>query len=132
MINFGGEEIFYSYADSEIIVLPVPYDETSTWIRGADNGPDAILNASVNLEFYDIETSKETHLHGIHTVYPVDEKRSPDLMVDAVKQRCSTLLNDGKFIVILGGNHSVSIGAIHAYAEFIGNLTVLQLDAHPI
>ena len=130
MINFGGEEVLYSYADSSIIILPVPYDETSTWIKGADKGPDAILKASVNLEFYDIETSTEAHLHGIHTVSPVTEKRSPDSLVDAVKKRCSVLLDDGKFTVILGGNHTVSIGAIYAYADMFQDLTVLQLDAH--
>ncbi len=130
MINFGGEEVLYNYVDSSIIILPVPYDETSTWIKGADKGPDAILKASVNLEFYDIETSAEAHLHGIHTVSPITEKRSPDSLVDAVKKRCSILLNDGKFTVTLGGNHTVSIGAIYAYADMFQNLTVLQLDAH--
>jgi len=130
MINFGGEEVVYSYEDSDIIILPVPYDATSTWMKGADRGPEAILEASVNLEFYDIETASEVHLRGIHTVAPVDENRTPDLLVDAVRQRCSSLLNDGKFPVILGGNHSVSIGAIYAFADLYDNLTVLQLDAH--
>jgi agmatinase len=130
MINFGGEEVVYSYEDSRIIILPVPYDATSTWMKGADKGPEALLKASVNLEFYDIETASEAHLHGIHTVAPVDENRTPDMMVDAVKQRCSLLLNDGKFPVILGGNHSVSIGAIYAFADLYENLTILQLDAH--
>ncbi|MGI5914164.1 MAG: agmatinase [Bacteroidales bacterium] len=130
MINFGGEEVVYSYEDSDIIILPVPYDATSTWMKGADRGPEAILEASVNLEFYDIETASEVHLRGIHTVAPIDENRTPDLLVDAVRQRCSILLNDGKFPVILGGNHSVSIGAIYAFADLYDNLTVLQLDAH--
>jgi agmatinase len=130
MINFGGEEVVYSYEDSDIIILPVPYDATSTWMKGADRGPEAILEASVNLEFYDIETASEVHLRGIHTVAPIDENRTPDLLVDAVRQRCSSLLNDGKFPVILGGNHSVSIGAIYAFADLYDNLTVLQLDAH--
>lgn len=130
MINFGGEEVVYSYEDSDIIILPVPYDATSTWMKGADRGPEAILEASVNLEFYDIETASEVHLRGIHTVAPIDENRTPDLLVDAVRLRCSSLLNDGKFPVILGGNHSVSIGAIYAFADLYDNLTVLQLDAH--
>jgi len=67
-MNFGGSEVVYSYEDSEIIIVPVPYDETSTWMRGADKGPDAILEASPNLEFYDIETASEAHLRGIHTI----------------------------------------------------------------
>jgi agmatinase len=130
MMNFGGHEVVYDYQRSGIIVLPVPYDETSTWMRGSDNGPDAILEASPNLEFFDVETFSEAHLAGIHTVDPILEKSSPELLVDAVYKRTKELLHDGKFPVIIGGNHTVPIGAFRAYAEEFKNLTILQLDAH--
>jgi agmatinase len=129
-MNFGGYEVVYDYAESGIIILPVPYDETSTWIKGADKGPDAILEASVNLEFYDVETASEAHLTGIHTVEPVTEKESPEKLVSAVYKRVLSLLNDNKFPVIIGGNHTVPIGAVKAFAEYFDNLTILQLDAH--
>jgi len=129
-MHFGGEEVVYGYKESIIIILPVPYDETSTWIKGADKGPEAILNASPNLEFYDIETESEAHLAGIHTVAPVLEKATPDSMVNAVNKRVSELLSDDKLPVIIGGNHSVSIGSIKAFSEKYENLSVLQLDAH--
>jgi N1-aminopropylagmatine ureohydrolase len=129
-MNFGGDEVVYSYDGSEIIILPVPYDETSTWMRGAGKGPDAILEASVNLEFYDVETSSEVHLKGINTVEPLLEKQTPGRLVDAVYQRISGLLSHKKFPVIIGGNHTVSIGAIKAFSECFENLSVLQLDAH--
>jgi len=129
-MNFGGNEVVYGYNESEIIILPVPYDETSTWIRGADKGPAAILEASVNLEFYDVETSSEAHLKGINTVEPVLEKETPAKLVDAVYKRTLSLLNDKKFPVIIGGNHSVPIGAFRAYSEYYNDLTILQLDAH--
>ncbi len=129
-MNFGGDEVVYSYAGSEIIILPVPYDETSTWMRGAGKGPDAILEASVNLEFYDVETSSEVHLKGINTVEPVLEKETPRRLVDAVYNRTLKLLSHNKFPVIIGGNHTVSIGAIKAFSECFENLSVLQLDAH--
>jgi len=129
-MNFGGDEVVYDYSGSQIIILPVPYDETSTWMKGADKGPSAILEASVNLEFYDIETSSEAHLAGIHTVDPVVEKETPGKMVDAVYDRTLSLLSEGKFPVIIGGNHSVSIGAIRAFSTHFDNLSVLQLDAH--
>jgi agmatinase len=129
-VNFGGNEIVYDYAGSEIIILPVPYDETSTWMKGSDRGPDAILEASVNLEFYDIETSTEAHLNGIHTVEPVLEKETPEKLVNAVYSRTLMLLSDKKFPVIIGGNHTVPIGAIKAFSETYKNLSVLQLDAH--
>ncbi len=129
-MNFGGDEVKYGYGESAIIVLPVPYDETSTWIRGADKGPGAILEASVNLEFYDVETGTEAHLKGIHTTDVVNEKETPEILVDAVYNRILSLLSDGKFPVIIGGNHTVSIGAIKAFAELYTDLTILQLDAH--
>lgn len=129
-MNFGGHEVVYSYPESKIIILPVPYDETSTWLRGADKGPDAILNASPNLEFFDVETMSEAHLHGIFTAEPVHEKSSPQKLTDAVYNRVKTLLEEEKFPVIIGGNHTVPIGAFRAFAEHYSDLTILQLDAH--
>jgi agmatinase len=129
-MNFGGNEVVYDYAESRIIIVPVPYDETSTWMKGADKGPDAILDASVNLEFYDVETKSEAHLNGIHTLTPVLQKETPERLVEDVYYRILTLLSDNKFPVIIGGNHTVSIGAIKASSEYFENLSVLQLDAH--
>jgi agmatinase len=129
-MNFGGDEVVYDYQESAIIILPVPYDETSTWMRGADKGPDAILEASVNLEFYDIETSSEAHKSGIHTVDPVLEKGTPGRLVNEVHDRISAILADKKFPVIIGGNHTVPIGAIKAFSEHFDDLSILQLDAH--
>ena len=129
-MNFGGHEVIYSYEESSIVILPVPYDETSTWMKGADKGPDAVMEASVNLEFYDIETDSEAHKHGIYTLDPVTEKSSPEALVSAVHNKVAWILEEGKFPVLVGGNHSVSIGAFSAVAEKIANLTILQIDAH--
>ena len=129
-MNFGGDEVVYDYSESGIIIVPVPYDKTSTWMRGADKGPDAILEASVNLEFYDIETSSEAHFTGINTVNPVIESETPETLVSAVYEKTLALLSDNKFPVLIGGNHTVSIGAIKAFSEYSDNFSVLQLDAH--
>jgi agmatinase len=129
-MNFGGNEVVYDYSASRIIIVPVPYDETSTWMKGADKGPDAIMEASVNLEFYDVETDSEAHLFGIHTIEPIIEKRSPETLVDAVYREAIFLLNQEKFPVVVGGNHTVSIGSAKAFTEHFGNLSILQLDAH--
>ena len=129
-MNFGGNEVVYDYTESGIIIVPVPYDETSTWMKGADKGPDAILDASVNLEFYDIETESEAHLKGIYTLAPVLQKETPEGLVEDVYYRILTLLSDYKFPVLIGGNHTVSIGAIKAFSEYYKNLSVLQIDAH--
>lgn len=129
-MNFGGHEVVYGYGESGIVILPVPYDETSTWMKGADKGPDAIMEASVNLEFYDIETDSEAHRHGIYTDVPVTVKSSPEALISAVHDRVLSLLSDKKFPVIVGGNHTISIGSIKAFAQHYSGLTILQLDAH--
>lgn len=129
-MNFGGHEVVYSYERSSVIVLPVPYDETSTYMKGADKGPDAVMEASVNLEFYDIETDSEAHKHGIFTLDPLTERSSPEALVSAVHKKVKWIIEEGKFPVLVGGNHSVSIGAFRAVAEKFTNLTILQIDAH--
>jgi agmatinase len=129
-MNFGGAEVVYDYAGSGIIIVPVPYDATSTWMKGSDKGPDAIMEASVNLEFYDVETGTEAHKKGIHTIDPIIENNSPEELVKAVYEKALHLLSDKKFPVIVGGNHTVSIGSIKAFSEKFENITILQLDAH--
>lgn len=124
------EEQYREYANAKFAILPVPYDATSTWVKGADKGPEAFLDASFTLENYDVETGTEAYKHGIATLPFVTEDRTPELLCDKVQQEVTTLLNDGKFPVTIGGNHTVSIGAIRAMAQKYNNLTVLQLDAH--
>ncbi len=129
-MNFGGNEVVYNYPESRIVILPVPYDETSTWIKGSDRGPDAIMEASVNLEFYDIETASEVHKKGIFTLDPLNEKSSPEALIKKSRAIVRGLLEDEKFPVIIGGNHTVSIGPAYALADYYTDLSVLQLDAH--
>ncbi|MCB9362252.1 agmatinase [Candidatus Woesearchaeota archaeon] len=115
---------------AKVVILPIPYDGTSTWMKGADKGPNALLDASCNLEFYDIETDSEVYIQGIATADPVLVSTSPDAMVDASTQRVRDLLGKDKFVVCLGGEHSVSVGPIRAYKEKYPCLSVLQFDAH--
>lgn len=126
--DFTPDEMAYDTA--AVAILPVPYDGTSTWIKGADRGPEALLEASFNLEFYDIETDTEVYKRGIATLDPVVENSSPEAMVDEVERRIDCILADGKFPVLIGGEHSVSIGAFRAMARRYSNLSILQLDAH--
>jgi agmatinase len=129
-MNFGGKEIVYDYLESAIVILPVPYDETSTWLKGAAKGPEAIMEASVNLEFFDIETKCEIHRSGIFTADAIIENETPEALAESVYRKVRTLLADKKFVVITGGNHTVSIGAFHAFSEYFEDLSILQLDAH--
>ncbi|MGV8915537.1 MAG: agmatinase [Kaistella sp.] len=116
---------------SKVMLITVAYDGTSTWGKGADKGPALFLDASENMELYDIETNTEPYLEGVYMAGEITEKSSPEAMTEAVYQKTKELLNnDGKLFTLFGGEHSVSIGSIRAVGEKFENLTVLQLDAH--
>ena len=130
-LGFGDKpEGFDAYDTSAIVVMPVPYDGTSTWQKGADRGPAAIIEASNAMYLYDIDTDSEVYRRGIHTDAPVAEKASPEAMVEAVHSRAARHLDAGKFLVTIGGEHSVTVGAVRAHAERHPGLSVLQIDAH--
>jgi len=117
-------------ADAKVVMLPVPYDGTSTWGKGADSGPAALLDATDNMEVYDIETGTEVHREGVWVSEDILEDASPESMVAAVKERVAEVLALGKIPFVLGGEHSVSIGAIQACAAQHPDLAVLHIDAH--
>lgn len=123
-------EGFDAYDRSGIVILPVPYDGTSTWMKGADRGPDAIIEASWNMYLYDIDTASEVYRRGICTDAPVAENKTPEAMTAAVYSRVADHLAADKFVVTLGGEHSVTVGAVQAHAGRYPGLSVLQLDAH--
>ena len=117
--------------NSKVMLVTVPYDGTSTWGKGADKGPELFLDASENMELYDIETGTEPYLEGVYLAGEISENSSPEAMTEAVYQKTKDLLNqEGKLFTLFGGEHSVSIGSIRAVGEKYENLTVLQLDAH--
>lgn len=115
---------------SKIVLIPVPYDGTSTWQKGADKGPEAFLNASENMELYDIETDSEVFKEGIYLAESITENSSPEAMVEAVHSITKDYIKRNKFVTLFGGEHSISIGSIRAFNECFDNLTVLQIDAH--
>jgi agmatinase len=129
--NFGDlPQQYSSPQNAGIVVLPVPYDRTSTWLKGADKGPAAIIEASGNMELYDIETDSEVYKKGIFTDTPLDNNITPEVLVEKVRQKVRSWLDDNKFVVVIGGEHSVSIGSVLAHCEKYKDISVLQLDAH--
>ncbi|NAY91865.1 agmatinase [Muricauda sp. JGD-17] len=126
----GIPEEYASSHKSKVVLIPVAYDGTSTWGKGADKGPDAFLQASENMELYDIETDSEVYKEGIYLTETLDGFDSPESMVEMVHKVVRDYLNRNKLVTIVGGEHSVSIGAIRAFAESYEGLTVLQIDAH--
>jgi len=121
---------YSSYSASQIVILPAPFDATSTWLKGADKGPDAILEASANMETYDIETDSEVYKRGIFTDKPIKEKKSAEKMVKELKARTLRHIQNGKYVVALGGEHSISAATICAHVESFDNVSVIQFDAH--
>ena len=111
-------------------ILPVPYDGTSTWRKGADRGPSALLEASAAVELYDIETASEPWLHGIRTLPFLSCPADPEAMSSRVETEVGALLDAGQLPIVIGGEHSVTIGAVNAAASRCPDLTVLQVDAH--
>lgn len=128
--NFGGLGREYcEYENSAIVIQPIPFDRTSTWGKGADRGPNAIIDASRNMELYDIETDSEVYEKGIFTAKPLSAK-TPEKLADMSAKKTEEYLRNGKFVVSLGGEHSVSIGPMKAHAEIFGDISILHLDAH--
>jgi agmatinase len=131
VFNFGQLPGEYSNLESaRIAILPVAYDGTSTWNKGADKGPEAIIEASGNMELYDIETDSEVYKKGIFTDSIIEADAPVSEVVEAINQEAKSYIEQGKFVVVIGGEHSVSIGTIKAHCSAYPRLTVLQLDAH--
>ncbi len=129
--SFGGVPAeFRNPETAAIAVLPVPYDLTSSWKKGADRGPAALLAASANMELYDIPTRTEVYRRGIQTLSPIVHDGPPDQLADLVDAATEAIFAKRQLPVLLGGEHSISIGAIRAAARRFDNLTVLQIDAH--
>lgn len=122
-------EQYSGYHNSSIVILPVPFDKASSWQKGADKGPEAVFEASHELELYDINTDSEVYRKGIFTEKPIIAETSEE-MIERTFQKISQLLKDNKFVVTLGGDHSVGIGTIKAHATHFDNLSTLHLDAH--
>jgi agmatinase len=114
-----------------VAVLPVPYDLTTTYQPGARFGPRAILTASHDVELFDEELRWDPSLAGIHTLQPLEPLATgPEAMIARIAERVGGLFAAGKFPVVLGGDHSVSIGVFEALADHWENPWILQFDAH--
>lgn len=124
------DEPLYDLGQARYAILSVPYDGTSTFVKGADKGPQAILDASDSLELYDVQYGLEACENGIYTDHSDYDFSTPDAMVESVYRKVKHFLGLRKFPILLGGEHSVSVGSIRAISEEYNDLTVLQIDAH--
>ncbi len=130
-MNFGGlEPEFSSLEKARAVVLPVPYDFSTTYQGGTRWGPRAILTASQNMELWDDEIGA-TYRSGIHTLSEVEPTaEGPEAMARRVEQATAWILERDKLPVVLGGEHSITAGTVRATYKKYPKLSVLQLDAH--
>lgn len=112
------------------VIIPVPYDRSSTWKKGSDRGPEAILRASHQIEFYDIFTHSEPCRQGIATLEAIKGPEDPELLAHQLQEIVKRVVGAGQLPIVLGGDHSVSIGPIRGAAAAVPGLTILQIDAH--
>jgi agmatinase len=132
-LPFLGADVAASYDAARVVILPIPYEATTTYRRGCENGPAALLEASQQVEYYDEELEQE----GIYTDESIADTRhqhpvSSQEMLEVTQKTVQKLIADGKFVVGLGGEHSITTGLVEAYRQANPDepFTVVQIDAH--
>jgi agmatinase len=130
--NFGCLPEEYSYKEAKVVILPIPYEATTTYKKGCGDAPLAIVQASRFVELYDEELRCEPYKIGIYTKNEMEfSLNNPEKPLKQIKNYLKKPLRDEKFPIIIGGEHTISFGAILAFKEKFPELSVLQLDAHP-
>ena len=114
-----------------VVLVPIPYDSTTSFRSGARDGPGAIIDASYGIEDYDIELEVDVSQVGIYTSAKLEPHMAgPAAMVERIKQAVEGYVRMGKIVGLLGGEHSVSVGSVQAHLQAYPDLSVLYLDAH--
>ncbi|SRR5579883_498324 len=136
-LPFLGPDVAATYDDAKVVILPIPYEATTTYRRGCEHGPDAILDASQQVEYYDEELDQELWPVGIYTHDAIADTRnghkvSSEAMLRVTQATVHKLVSDGKFVISLGGEHSITTGIVEAYRQANPGeaFTVVQVDAH--
>lgn len=135
-LPFLGADVATDYASARVVILPIPFEATTTYRRGCENGPDAILDASQQVEYYDEELDQEFWPVGIYTHDAIADTRSGTVssedMLRVTQNTVAKLIADGKFVIGLGGEHSITTGLVEAYRQANPDepFTVVQIDAH--
>lgn len=131
--NFLGLEAEYSaFEQAHVLILPIPFEATVSYGGGAEKGPAAIISASQQVELYDREFDAEPALrYGIHTLPALELPDDPETAVEAIRTAVVQAARTGKFVVGLGGEHTVSVGVGRGLLDALGGpLTLVQIDAH--
>lgn len=126
---FGIEDTYADFQNSKYHIISVPYAETVTYIKGGENAPGAILEASTQVELFDITSKSEPYLKGI-SLSEVSVDTNIQSIWDNIENEVTTCIKLDKFPIMLGGEHSITMGAIKAAKNAYDDITVLQIDAH--
>ncbi len=126
----GLDATLTNYEQAAVVVLPIPYEGGCSYGKGSAGGPDAVLDASCHLELYDEVLRAEPCRMGIATVMPPATSSDHRSMQHAIYQSIIPLIQDNKFVVVIGGDHSISTGYVKALREKFRRFSVIQLDAH--
>lgn len=117
--------------DARAVILPIAYDLTTSYRTGARDGPRALIDASTHMELFDQEMGYSPIDIGVHTSEILEQVASgPEGMVRRIADEVGGVLREGRIPILVGGDHSVSIGAFLALEEFAPDVTILQFDAH--
>jgi agmatinase len=127
---FGGAEAASDFDSAGVVVLPVPYEATVSYGGGTAHGPAAILRASTQVELYDEQLQSEPFHAGLFTDPMLAVTGTTEEVVRRIEARFETLMDAGKWVVMLGGEHAITPGGVAAAASRHPELAVVQLDAH--
>lgn len=130
MTFLGYENSVTDPESARVIILPVPFEHSTSYGKGTESGPQAIIDASPYLEFYDEELDNEPWLNGVFTAPAVECTGKPEQVMDKITAGVAQYDDDRKLIIALGGEHSVTFGLYRHYHDKYKDLSILQLDAH--
>ncbi len=117
--------------DSNVVIVPVPYDSTTSFRSGARHGPRAAITASKQLEEWDLELERDVSTVGIYTTQEIEPHTGgPEAMIERVRQVAAHFIAQDKLVALLGGEHTITLGGVAAALKRHPDLTVLYLDAH--
>ncbi len=136
-VPFLGSEVAAPYDKAQAVILPIPYEATTTYRQGCKQGPAAILAASQQVEYYDDELDQEVWPIGLYTHPAIADTQNgrpiaAEAMLQVTQETVQRLIQDGKFVIALGGEHSITAGIVAAYRQASPDqtFTVVQIDAH--
>lgn len=130
-IHFGGDDVpDVGFEAARIVILPLPYERSPSYGAGSQDGPYHMLRASAQLEALDEKTRTDWSALGLHTLKAPLLSHDPETAMNRIQTLAGEILETGKFLLSLGGDHAVSIGLIRASSAIHPELGVLQIDAH--